>query len=67
MLALGYSHTTDDTDLLGMTWLQNTPKGKILTRHRKGVPRAAHPNQTPKAKTLEVQRSLHRSRRAQRH
>lgn len=43
---MGFSSTKDDTDLLGMTWLQNTPKEKILTRHRQGVPRAAHPNQT---------------------
>lgn len=28
VLALGYSSTKDDTDLLVMTWLQNTPKGK---------------------------------------
>lgn len=28
VLALGYSSTKDDTDLLGMMWLQNTPKGK---------------------------------------
>lgn len=60
VLALCYSSTKDDTDLLGMTWLQNTPKGKILTRHRKGVSRVAHPNQIPKATTPEAQRSHHR-------
>lgn len=48
VLALGYSSTKDDTDLLGLTWLQNTPEGTILTRHRKGVLRVDYPNQTPK-------------------
>lgn len=42
-----------------MTWLQNTPKEKILTRQRQGVPRAAHPIQM--ATMLEVQRNLQRA------
>lgn len=34
--------------LIGLTWLQNTPEGTILTRHRQGVLRVDYPNQTPK-------------------
>lgn len=34
--------------LIGLTWLQNTPEGTILTRHRQGVLRVDYPSQTPK-------------------